>query len=92
MTQEDRAVDLGRLHYLHDLQQRARVDSLESELSFIQSLKIEDKVAGGLINFRLWKFQREFIHLLREHDRVFALKSRQLGLHGRSSPTSCIRG
>lgn len=74
------ATELDRLRYLHELQGRARADTLESELSFIQALKIEDKVAGGLVDFRLWDFQRDFIEILRNNDRVFSLKSRQLGI------------
>ena len=81
MTDE---VSIDRLKYLHALQEKERADTPERELAFIQSLKIEDKVSGGLVDFRLWSFQQDFIRLLREHDRVFALKSRQLGLRGRS--------
>lgn len=84
--------DLARLKYLHELQMRDRAGTLERELAFIGELRIEDKVSGGLVAFRLWDFQQEFIRLLREHDRVFALKARQLGLRGRSSPISSTWG
>lgn len=55
-------------------------DDLDDELAFIQSLKIEDKVSGGLIPFALWDCQREFVAHLRTHDRLFGLKARQLGM------------
>jgi hypothetical protein len=71
---------------------RETQDTLAREIDFIQSLKIEDKVAGGLVDFRLWAFQSDFIQFLREHDRVFALKARQLGLRGRSSVISSTWG
>jgi hypothetical protein len=70
---------LDRLRYLHELQGRSRADSLDCELAFIQGLRIEDKVSGGLVPFLLWDFQKDLIGRLRENDRVFILKSRQLG-------------
>jgi hypothetical protein len=53
---------------------------LPDELSFIESLQIEDKVSGGLIDFKLWEFQKELIADLNSHDRVLVLKARQLGI------------
>jgi hypothetical protein len=46
----------------------------------MQSLSIEDKVTGSLIPFRLWPFQVEFIRKMNTHDRLLALKARQLGI------------
>jgi hypothetical protein len=53
---------------------------LPDELSFIESLQIEDKISGGLIAFKLWEFQKELIATLNEHDWTFVLKARQLGV------------
>ena len=50
------------------------------ELEFIASLKIEDKVSGGLIPFDLWECQRDLVEQLRDNSRLLALKSRQLGV------------
>jgi len=50
------------------------------EFEFIRSLSIEDKVGGRLIPFHLWGFQRDYIGELRAHDRLLALKARQLGI------------
>ncbi|MGA3168475.1 MAG: hypothetical protein ABSF14_20420 [Terriglobia bacterium] len=50
------------------------------EIAFIDALRIEDKVSGGLIPFALWPFQIEFVARLASLDRVFALKARQLGI------------
>jgi hypothetical protein len=50
------------------------------ELEFIASLKIEDKVSGGLIPFDLWDCQRDLVEQLRDNSRLLALKSRQLGV------------
>ena len=75
-----KSCDLDRLRRLRELQQRANSDTAERELAFISRLSIEDKVTGGLVDFQLWDFQSDFIRLLRDHDRVFALKARQLGI------------
>ena len=53
---------------------------LPDEISFIESLQIEDKVSGGLIDFKLWEFQKELVATLNEHDWTFVLKARQLGV------------
>ena len=62
------------------LRRMARGIRLPDELSFIQSLQIEDKVSGGLIDFSLWDFQKELIADLRSHDRLLVVKARQLGI------------
>jgi hypothetical protein len=59
---------------------QARNDSLDAEVAFIESLSIEDKVSGGLIPFRLWSCQRDFVAVLRDSERLFGLKARQLGI------------
>ena len=48
--------------------------------SFIRTLRIEDKVIGGLIDFALWGFQEELVADLRANDWLFVLKARQLGI------------
>jgi len=53
---------------------------LSDEISFIESLQIEDKVSGGLIDFKLWEFQKELIAFIDANDRAFILKARQLGI------------
>ena len=58
----------------------SRRTSRPEEADFIESLKIEDKVTGALIPFKLWSFQRDFLGELNKWDRLFALKARQLGI------------
>ena len=50
------------------------------EVTFIGALRIEDKVSGGLIPFELWDCQIDLLDRLRDEPRLFALKSRQLGI------------
>ena len=57
-----------------------RGEIVPDELVFIESLQIEDKVSGGLIDFTLWEFQKELSQRLNEHDWTFVLKARQLGV------------
>ena len=52
---------------------------IPTEVDFIRSLKIEDKVSGGLIPFALWDCQVDLLYKLNAEDRVMVLKSRQLG-------------
>jgi hypothetical protein len=63
-----------------ELQRMARGIRLPDEISFIESLQIEDKVSGGLIPFKLWAFQKELIEFIDANDRAFVLKARQLGI------------
>jgi hypothetical protein len=51
-----------------------------TELSFIESLSIEDKLSGGLIPFTLWDCQKDFVGRMNAHERLFALKCRQIGI------------
>ena len=57
-----------------------RGEIVPDEFAFIESLQIEDKVSGGLIDFKLWEFQKELVATLNEHDWTFVLKARQLGV------------
>jgi hypothetical protein len=64
----------------NEVRKAGLVKDRPDEIRFIDALRIEDKVSGALIPFDLWPFQEEFIHRLSEHDRVFGLKARQLGI------------
>jgi len=48
-------------------------------LQFVESLQIEDKVSGKLVPFKLWPAQRRMLRAMRDNDRLFLLKARQLG-------------
>jgi hypothetical protein len=45
----------------------------------VESLQIEDKVSGGLIDFKLWPFQAKALKAMQEHDRLIWVKSRACG-------------
>ena len=57
------------------------------EVTFVCSLRIEDKVSGGLIPFALWDCQIDLLKRLDSEPRLFALKSRQSW----ASPGRCWR-
>lgn len=65
---------------LEESRRRKALAGAPDELAFIESLSIEDKVTGGLIPFELWDFQRDFLGELNSWERLFGLKSRQLGI------------
>ena len=58
----------------------ARGIRLPAEPDFIAELQIQDKVAGGLIDFKLWDCQKQLVEALNDNDWTFVLKARQLGI------------
>ena len=86
-----RAQASGRQSHRRALRRMARGIRCPTSSAFVQTLQIEDKVTGGLIDFSLWDFQQELIADLASHDRFWCSRRASWASPGRCWPT-CSTG